>query len=88
MGLKKTCACLRRGEAEPTCIKTSTRLTINMEEIGLRSGLAIRRKSGGILAEPEDFQTDDKTMAMKMIINGKSDLLLMPGSLTGVLLKR
>ena len=26
MGLKKTCACLRRGEAEPTCIKTSTRL--------------------------------------------------------------
>ena len=28
-GLKKTCACLRRGEAEPTCIKTSTRLTIN-----------------------------------------------------------
>ena len=26
MGLKMTCACLRRGEAEPTCIKTSTRL--------------------------------------------------------------
>lgn len=59
-----------------------------MEEIGLRSGLAIRRKSDRILAEPEDFQTDDNTMAMKMIINGKSDLLLMPDSLTGVLLKR
>ncbi len=67
---------------------TSTRLTINIEEIGLRSGLTIRRKSGRILAEPEDFQTDDNTMAMKMIINGKSDLLLMPDSLTGVLLKR
>ena len=23
-GLRKTCACLRRGEAEPTCIKTVT----------------------------------------------------------------
>ena len=59
-----------------------------IDEIGLRSGSAIRRKPGRILAEPEVFQTDDNTMAMKMIINGKSDLLLMPDSLTGVLLKR
>ena len=42
------------------CVTTSTRLTINIEETGLRSGLAIRRKSGRILAEPEDFQTNDK----------------------------
>ena len=33
MGLKKTCACLRRGEAEPTCIKTSTRLIANTKKI-------------------------------------------------------
>ena len=31
MGRKKTCACLRRGEAEPTCIKTSTRFIVKLQ---------------------------------------------------------
>ena len=57
-------------------------------EVGFGNQAKIRRKSGRILAEPEDFQTDDNTMEMKMIINGESDLLLMPDSLTGILLKR